>query len=203
MTLRKKLLITIACLSVILCTLVTGTIAWLTDETTSIKNEFAPSTINIELAESENLDLQMVPGATIKKDPVVTVTANSEACYVFVKIEKVNNFDNFMEYTMADGWTALDDVAGVYYRTVAAANETQEFPVLTGNVVTVKHTVTKAMMNALKPDDPNTTDVNESTYPTLTFTAYAIQSEYLNYTGATTDAERALVAWNTLNAPQN
>lgn len=206
MTLRKKLQITIVCLSVILCTLVTGTIAWLTDETDPVTNTFTPSNIDVELSETKggtNKEFKMVPGATIEKDPTITVAANSEACWLFVKIEKANDFDTFMEYSMADGWTALDGVAGVYYRTVAAANETQEFPVLTGNVVTVKHTVTKAMMNALKPDDPNTTDVNESTYPTLTFTAYAIQSEYLNYTGATTDAERALVAWNTLNAPQN
>ena len=171
MTLRKKLQITIVCLSVILCTLVTGTIAWLTDETTSIKNEFAPSTINIELAESENLDLQMVPGATIKKDPVITVTANSEACYVFVKIEKANDFDNFMEYTMADGWNELTGITGVYYREVSAADAAagQGFPVLKDNQVTVKANVTKAMMDALYADTTK--------YPTLTFTAYAIQQE--------------------------
>ena len=182
MTLRKKLLITIACLSVILCTLVTGTIAWLTDETTSIKNEFAPSTINIELAESENLDLQMVPGATIKKDPVVTVTANSEACYLFVQINENlgawnvtgKDFKDYLTYTVAAGWTPLDGYEGVYYRTVSTSGNQQDFHVLADDQVTVGPSVTKGMMDMLYNQDGS---VNEEVLPTLTFTAYACQRE--------------------------
>lgn len=167
MTLRKKLLILIACLSVVLCTLVTGTIAWLTDKTDSIKNEFTPSDISITLTESENLDLKMVPGKAITKDPKVTVKANSEPCWVFVKIEESTNFDTFMTYAIADGWTQLTGVDGVYYRKVDAADADQEFSVLAGDVVNVNETVTKADMNALTAEN----------YPTLTFTAYAIQQE--------------------------
>lgn len=167
MTLRKKLLILIACLSVVLCTLVTGTIAWLTDKTDSIKNEFTPSDISITLTESENLDLKMVPGKAITKDPKVTVKANSEPCWVFVKIEESTNFDTFMTYAIADGWTQLTGVDGVYYRKVNAADADQEFSVLAGDVVNVNETVTKADMNALTAEN----------YPTLTFTAYAIQQE--------------------------
>lgn len=167
MTLRKKLLILIACLSVVLCTLVTGTIAWLTDKTDSITNEFTPSDISITLTESENLDLKMVPGKAIAKDPKVTVKANSEPCWVFVKIEESTNFDTFMTYAIADGWTQLTGVDGVYYRKVDAADADQEFSVLAGDVVNVNETVTKADMNALTAEN----------YPTLTFTAYAIQQE--------------------------
>ena len=182
MTLRKKLLITIACLSVILCTLVTGTIAWLTDETTSIKNEFAPSTINIELAESENLDLQMVPGATIKKDPVVTVTANSEACYLFVQINENlgawdalgKAFTDYLTYTVAAGWESLNGYVGVYYRTVSTSGNQQDFHVLADDQVTVGPSVTKGMMDMLYNQDGS---VKEAVLPTLTFTAYACQGE--------------------------
>ena len=53
MTMRKKLLITIACLSVILCTLVTGTIAWLIDSTGPIVNEFTPSNVDVDLVETK------------------------------------------------------------------------------------------------------------------------------------------------------
>ena len=88
MTRRKKLLVAIACLSVILCGLVTGTLAWLIDETKPIENEFTPSDITINLTESDDLDLKMVPGATITKDPKVTVEGGSEECYVFVKVER-------------------------------------------------------------------------------------------------------------------
>ena len=66
---------------------------------------------------------------------------------------------------MADGWTALDGVDNVYYRTVDTANMGTAYSVLKDDQVTVKGEVTKAMMNALTDD----------TYPTLTVTAYASQ----------------------------
>ena len=173
MTLRKKLQITIVCLSVILCTLVTGTIAWLTDKTGSVTNTFTPSNISISLTEEnkgDNYKFQMIPGKTYAKDPKVTVTTDIP-CYVFVKIEKANGFDDFMEYTMADGWNELAGITGVYYREVSATDAAagQGFPVLKDNQVTVKANVTKAMMDALYADTTK--------YPTLTFTAYAIQQE--------------------------
>lgn len=180
MTLRKKLLILIACLSVVLCTLVTGTIAWLTDKTDSITNEFTPSDISITLTESENLDLKMVPGKAIAKDPKVTVKANSEPCWIFVKIEESTNFDTFMTYAIADGWTQLTGVDGVYYREVSSSTEAQKFSVLANDQVTVKSEVTKLQMNALTTEN----------YPTLTFTAYAIQQEGF---------ETANDAWNEIS----
>ena len=142
-----------------------GTLAWLTATTTPVTNTFTTSDIEITLAESDNLDLKMVPGYTITKDPKATVVAGSEACYLFVKLEKSDNFDTFMTYEMADGWTALNGVDGVYYRTVLTADMGTEFSVLKDNQVTVKGNVTKAAMNAL----------NENTYPTLKVTAYASQ----------------------------
>ena len=110
-------------------------------------------------------NFQMIPGWNIEKDPKVTVKAGSEACYLFVKLEKSTNFDTFMTYEMADGWEALPEAPGVYYREVAAATADTTFEVLKGNQVTVKDEVTKAQMNDLTAD----------TYPTLTVTAYASQ----------------------------
>ena len=110
-------------------------------------------------------NITLIPGWTIEKDPKVTVKAGSEACYLFVKLEKSANFDTFMTYVMADGWEALPGNADVYYREVAAATADTTFEVLKGNQVSVKGEVTKAQMNALTAD----------TYPTLTVTAYASQ----------------------------
>lgn len=155
-----------------------GTLAWLTATTEEVQNTFSTSDINITLTETTGTSYQMIPGWTITKDPLVTVKAGSEDCYLFVKIEKSANFDSFMEYTVADGWTALTGVDGVYYRVVNANASDQEFAVLADNTVTVKGTVTKEMMNAL----------TASTYPTLTFTAYASQY-YKNNTTAFTAAE--------------
>ena len=163
----KKKVLSIVAVVLVLCCAIGGTLAWLTDRTDPVVNTFTVGDINIDLTESKNLNLKMVPGNTITKDPKVTVKANSEACWLFVKVEKSSNFDNFMTYEMADGWTALPGVAGVYYREVAATTTATELSVLKDNSVLVKDSVTKADLNALTRD----------TFPTLTFTAYAVQKD--------------------------
>ena len=161
---KKKSLALLLAIAIVVVGVVAGTVAWLTDQTPSVTNTFTTSDINIELKETKN-HFQMIPGWNIEKDPKVTVKAGSEACYLFVKLEKSTNFDTFMTYEMADGWTALPEAPGVFYREVAAATADTTFEVLKDNQVTVKGTVTKEQMNALTAD----------TYPTLTVTAYASQ----------------------------
>ena len=110
--------------ALIVCATVAGTLAWLTDTTDPVVNTFTVGDINITLTESENLDLKMVPGRTITKDPKVTVNEGSEACWLFVKVVKSENFKDFMTYDKADGWTLLKTEGNteVYYREVAATN---------------------------------------------------------------------------------
>ena len=159
-----------------------GTIAYLTDKSETVENTFTAGDVSITLVESDNLDLKMVPGKEIKKDPKVTVSADSEDCYVFVKVEAengvilssatVNAATDYITYAIADGWTKLDGVDGVYYLVADTAEEKGEaISVLDGDKVTVLTTVTKDMM----------TDVKDGTAkePELSFTAYAIQSAYL------------------------
>ena len=162
---KKKSLIIVCALALILTVAIGGTVAWLTAETEKVTNTFTYGDINITLAESENLDLKMVPGNDITKDPKVTVNANSEDCYLFVKVEKSDNFDNFMTYEMAEGWNELTGEAGVYYREVDNKAADQVFDVLKGNKVTVGEDVSKEKLTALT-DTPK---------PTLAFTAYAVQ----------------------------
>ena len=176
---KKKSLALLLAIALVVVGAVAGTVAWLTDQTPSVTNTFTTSDINIELKETKN-NFQMIPGWDIEKDPKVTVKADSEACYLFVKLEKSDNFDTFMTYEMADGWEPLPEAPGVFYREVAAAETDTAFEVLKDNQVTVKGTVTKERMNALTAD----------TYPTLTVTAYASQ---LNK-NATTEFEPA-AAW--------
>ena len=189
MTMRKKLLITIACLSVILCTLITGTIAWLIDDTDPIVNTFTPSNIEVALTEENHgtdYKFQMIPGKTYAKDPNVKVTTDIP-CYVFVKVEENlgawnefktegKNFKTFLEYSIAEGWTAVPGATGVYY--FKTANSTTKY-VLTGDAVnengkiTVSGAnVTKAMMDKLYENDAVIENV-----PKLSFTAYACQQE--------------------------
>lgn len=166
----KKKVLSIVAVVLVLCCAIGGTLAWLTDKTNPVVNTFTVGDINIDLTESKNLNLKMVPGNTIAKDPKVTVQANSEACWLFVKVEKSSNFDSFMTYEMANGWTQGDGTkipANVFYREVAATTAATDFSVLKDNSVLVKDSVTKTMLNGL----------GETTFPTLTFTAYAVQKD--------------------------
>ena len=182
----KKLALMLASLALVLCTVIGGTLAWLITETKPVVNTFTYGDINITLHETDkNNDgdndpntntYPMVPGHTIEKDPKVTFKADSEDAWLFVKLEKVNNFDEFITYEMADGWTALDNVDGVYYREVSKADTDAVFTVLKGDnenpngKVTVKGEVTKEMLNALDKE-------GASNYPKLIVTAYAVQRD--------------------------
>ena len=161
----KKKVLSIVAVVLVLCCAIGGTLAWLTDKTGPVVNTFTVGDINIELAETTT-DYKMVPGNTIAKDPKVTVKDGSEACWLFVKVEKSTNFDQYLSYEMAVGWTALPGVEGVYYREVSATTADTDFAVLKDNQVKVLDTVTKTMLEAAKTDAP-----------TLTFTAYAVQKD--------------------------
>ena len=165
---NRRIAMTVALVLVVALASVGGTIAWLTATTTPVTNTFTVGNIDIALAETTS-NYKMVPGNTIAKDPTVTVKANSEACWLFVKIEESDNLKSYIDYSVAEGWTALTGVTGVYYREVAATTTDTAFSVLTSDQVTVKNTVTKADMDAIAN--------NTASKPTLTFTAYACQKD--------------------------
>lgn len=169
---KNKATIAVVALALVLCFAIGGTLAWLVDNSGPVVNTFTYGDINIELSETTGTNYKMIPGNDITKNPKVTVEANSEACWLFVKVEKSDNYDSYLEnYTIATGWTALDGVDGVYYREVDAATALagEDYQVLAGDKVTVLDTVTKSMMEDIKNDV-----VDE---PTLTFTAYAVQKD--------------------------
>lgn len=161
---KKKTLTLLVALVLVVGCIVGGTLAWLTDTSGSVENTFTTSDINITLEETTGADYEMIPGWTIEKDPTVTVEVGSEACYLFVKLDKSANFDQYLTYAVAEGWTKLENVDGVYYRIVKTNDMGTEFSVLKDNQVTVKSEVTKEMMKAAKTEQP-----------TLTVTAYASQ----------------------------
>ncbi len=68
---KKKTVTLLLALTLVLGVVAGGTIAWLTAETEPVVNTFTTSDIKVNLEESENLDLTMTPGWTIKKDPKV------------------------------------------------------------------------------------------------------------------------------------
>ena len=172
---NKKGLALLLALMLVIGAAVGGTVAWLTAKTDAVVNTFTTSDISIKLEETTT-DYKMVPGYAISKDPKVTVLAGSEKCYLFVKLEKSANFDDFLKFTMADGWTQGDGTnipENVYYREVEAVTAVTSYYVLQGSteypngVVTVSEELTKAEVNSITAENQ----------PKLTFTAYAVQKD--------------------------
>lgn len=191
-----KVVATLLAIALLIGGVIGGTIAYLMDTTDPVTNTFTTSDVDITLTESENLDLQMVPGRDINKDPKVTVLAGSEECWLFVKIEETESSPNqittgaadattYITYTVADGWTPLEGNPGVYYRDHVATGTSDGTPisVLREDKVSVPNTVTKSMM-----------ETAQTAAPKLTFTAYAVQKE---------NVDSAAAAWAVLNPTPN
>lgn len=199
---RKSLAIILS-LTLVLGAAVGGTIAWLIDSTEKVENVFTPSNIDVELTETTT-DYKMVPGWTIAKDPKVTLKANSEACYLFIKVEKnggdvtvgetTYSFDDFIAYAIADGWTAGEGTGegkngvpeGVYYKKIDVKTTADTTYTVLG---AGSFTDTKVTPNATVRWDENQVATKPSVTeqmmealqeegavePTLSFTAYASQ----------------------------
>lgn len=149
-----------------------GTFAWLTAKTDPVVNTFTYGDINIDLAETTGNAYKIVPGVNIEKNPKVTVTAGSEACWLFVKVEE-ENWPTFKDgetakiaYEIESGWTKLEGQNGVYYREVGAVSADTSFEVIKGNLITVSENLTKTEVNTVV-----------TVQPKLTFTAYAVQKD--------------------------
>lgn len=146
-----------------------GTVAWLVSSTNAVVNTFTYGDINITLGETTGSDYKIIPGVDIPKDPKVTVKKDSEACWLFVKVEEEGTFvANKVTYSIADGWTKGDGTnipANVYYRAVDAVTNDTDFAVLKDNKIYVSEELSKSDIQSI------------SAQPKLTFTAYAVQKD--------------------------
>ena len=169
-----------------------GTVAWLVATSDTVTNTFTYGKINIDLTETTGTSYKIIPGTNIAKDPKVTVAADSEACWLFVKVEETGTFvADKVTYAIANGWTQGDGTeipSNVYYREVSAedAKTGVNYYVLAGNatypngVVTVSETLTKENIPTANP--------------TLKITAYAVQQENI---------ADAATAWSKIPQPTN
>ena len=157
---------------------VDGTVAWLVSESESSVSTFTLGDININLTgESESQPLKIIPGVGIRRSLKVTVEPNSEACWLFVKVEGTNwpaiqdtNGTAKVSYSVAGGtndWKALDNYPGVYYREVSAGDAQTGVVYDVNCNVTVSQMLTKAEVDSIA----------SGTQPQLSFTAYAVQRD--------------------------
>lgn len=146
-----------------------GTVAWLVSSTNAVVNTFTYGDINITLGETTGANYTIIPGVNIDKDPKVTVKKDSEACWLFVKVEEEGTFvADKVTYSIADGWTKGDGTnipANVYHRAVDAVKADTDFAVLKDNKIYVSEELSKSDIQSI------------TTTPTLTFTAYAVQKD--------------------------
>ena len=205
---KKRTIVLFASGMVLLGMGIGGSLAWLQDSATPVTNTFTTSNIGVTLTETTKA-YKMVPGHTISKDPVVTVKADSEDCWVFIKVTESNSpdLDAYIDYDIdLNNWTLLEESVdkdgneeSVYYCKATDITDDRKIKVLgytdTSNVfhpeeVLVKSTVTKVMM-----DNIYSGKVNE---PTLTFQAYAAQLYKNNNTEFTVEE-----AWDIVNSEGN
>ena len=169
---KSKSIILALSFALVLALVVGTTYAWLTSKTTLLSNTFTYGDIQLSIIESDTNDgdedlttnsYVIMPGADIKKDTKVVVDKNSEDCYLFIKIEKTNDFDKYMTYSLEDNWKKVKNQNDVYYIEVKKEKEEQTFSVLQDNIIKVKPELT---YNDIR---------NIDAYPTMTISAYAVQ----------------------------
>lgn len=174
---------------------VDGTVAWLVSKSESSVSTFTLGDINIKLteAESESQPLKIIPGVAIGRSLKVTVEPNSEACWLFVKVEETNWPDlketdgttRKVSYSVnvQNGWIALEGNPGVYYREVSAEDAQRGDAYDVNCNVTVSQMLTKEEVNSIAAAE---------TQPQLSFTAYAVQRDGI---------DDAATAWAAANNP--
>lgn len=182
---KNKKLVTVVsamfCAVVLVAGSIAGTIAYLTD-TKTVTNTFTVGNVKITLDEAvvgndgkavnastnrtnATQSYKLIPGKEYDKDPTIHVDANSEACWLFVKVEnnlssvEIDNGSNktIHKQLLGNGWTLLE--GNIYWHAVANAG---------ANVNTFKtFTVNQ---------DANATDLEDVDGKSIVVTAYAVQS---------------------------
>lgn len=213
MSTTKKLVIAVVALSVAMCCMIGGTLAWLLAESNEVTNTFTVGNIEITLWENnlqtdgtlgneevvKNDTYKVVPGATQPKNPTVTVKANSENCYVYMKVTNnmVLKIDGqtveVATYTVNTGWEligeATDANTGVktyLYR----FNAIQKLNAEDQDVTALFNNITYADEEILLGN------INELNGKTIVIQAYAHQSDNVGQTVA----DEAAIDWAKVSA---
>ena len=107
---KKK--ITAICLVVALAAtaIVGGTLAYFTDTTEEVRNEFTVGNVDISLDEPnweyEGDKANLVPGTQIAKDPTITVEDGSQDAYVFLKMD-MNKYVSLINLMGVDAYKII------------------------------------------------------------------------------------------------
>lgn len=153
---RSKALLLIFCAMLLLIASALGTVAYLTVQDT-VTNTFSVGKVDATLIEGsagkrsmrarstgapvDENDHILMPGHTYTKDHTIHVDAVSEDSYIFVKVEngiasyeaassaEEGGYRTIADQITANGWTALESAADVYYREYTKSSTGSDFAV--------------------------------------------------------------------------
>lgn len=183
----KKTLTVILALVLVVVMSVAGTVAYLTS-TKTVTNTFTVGKVEITLDETKVDEYgaaitgeqagrvtantyKLIPGHSYTKDPTVHVNADSENCWVFVKVTNEIAaieapasaadpvYVQINQQITNNGWTALEGQSGVYYKTYTKGQTDKDLEVFQSF---------KVAGNA---------DISAYMNKTIVINAYAIQSD--------------------------
>ena len=101
---KKKTLAMLLAVCLMATAVIGGSLAYFTD-TDAKTNTFTVGKVDITLVEDKWVeDSKIIPGATIDKNPTITVAEDSETAYTFMKVELSQDFVALLtEYAEAEG----------------------------------------------------------------------------------------------------
>lgn len=191
----KKIVALLLCAVLLIGASVAGTLAYLTSKAT-VTNSFTVGKVVLGEDGKAGLDeakvdeygvavtpaarvtentYKLIPGHTYTKDPTVHVGANSEACWLFVKVENgianieaatatgEDPYTKIAEQVTTNGWTLVDGETNIYYKEAAKTGDNGVDYVVFGNFRLA-----------------NNADVSNYASEKIIVTAYAIQKDGLS-----------------------
>lgn len=188
----KKILALLLCAVLLIGATVAGTLAYLTAQT-SVTNTFTVGSVSFvkdnELDETivneygdavtgtgagrttEGNEYKLIPGHTYTKDPTIHISAGSEDCYLFVKVENgisaiEDSSSTILAQMTSNGWSALEVNGTTVSNVYCKAN-----PVVTATNANNDVTIFESFTIATNADVSSYGDAK------IVITAYAVQAD--------------------------
>ena len=102
LSVKRRIAIIGLCVVLMTVGVVSGVLAWLSSNF-QVTNMFSSSNLEIDLAETTTA-YKMIPNTPIAKDPQVTVFAQSEPSYLFLRANESPAFSDYADYYVHNDW---------------------------------------------------------------------------------------------------
>ncbi len=209
---RNKALLLALCAVLLVCSTIFGTLAYLTDTEAAV-NTFTVGQVGISLDEAkvtpdgkvvegtdsarvQKNEYHLLPGHTYTKDPTVHVDADSEDCWLFVKVDnqiaeieakttaEAPAYTSIADQMTANGWSPVAKDSNIYvYKEIVK----KDADVAVFKNFKIDGSVDNKTLANYAPETTGEGANQVTTYKNITVTAYAVQAD-----GFTTAAD----AWD-------